>query len=67
MAGLEWSMSQCTSDLRFTFNSFFRRVRKAKKEVDGGRLASQTKFVKTTGGGSGQAVLKVILLFDYQC
>jgi hypothetical protein len=36
---------------------FYRRVAKAKKAGDAGRNSSQTKFVKTTGGGPGQAFL----------
>jgi hypothetical protein len=37
----------------------YRRLSKARKEADAGRMDSQTKFVKKTGGGAGQAVLKV--------
>jgi hypothetical protein len=37
----------------------YKRLSKARKEADAGSMDSQTKFVKKTVGGGGQAVLMV--------
>jgi hypothetical protein len=57
--GFEWSKTIFSQPSPSDDILGYRRLSKARKEADAGRVDSQTKFVKKTGGGAGQAVLKV--------